>query len=245
MVVIYELPCRAYTRWSASDQTGFIVVPVYHSASIIRSLHNLLAIPFYIAIPLSEAHDESAIYARLIERYTAWSVYADEFYDSQASMGVTSNQVSTSNSISRQEQENADAWLETLDIPSVLKRIVAKHGSQDALFNIRVYPPSRPCTDPVVLLLNELFFLLGEYKTLSERVRLPCIGRTELLSPHAEGHVQTKQSLIKSGDTILCDWDIYKAGSLFDISLKARTSPWVRWAAHKDPKYLAESSAQT
>jgi len=268
IIVIYELPCPAHPSLATDTPPAFIPVPVYHSAASGRTYsHDLFGIPIYVAIPSNEAHDESAIYARLVERYTAWTPQAAQLYKRRVK--ISSTQSARSNTPSDgedkdelEERDVTEMRADTDDDQDMLPTsqeqseagddVITNLGPQDNLFNIKVYPPSRAAGYSYQAhLLNDP--LRGIAETLAERATFPkrkkfafsTWSRTTTPEPEVQG---TVRPLITNEDTILCEWDPNLLDFFFSISQKGykkeEASLWDQWKIYEHPEYLAAAKAR-
>jgi ubiquitin carboxyl-terminal hydrolase 4/11 len=265
------LPCPAQPSSSAEGPPEFIPVPVYHSAAAARTyLPDLFGIPFYVAIPYSEAHDESAIYARLVERYAAWTVQAAQLYKRRVEIAEPSRARSgtpPSDGENKEELEEKDVtemrddinedhdMLPTSREPSEAgEDIVTVLGPQENLFGIKIYPPSRiGGYSYQAHLLNDP--LRGIAETLAERAAGPkkkkfnfVPGWSRASTPELDSQSGTMRPLITTEDTILCEWETNMLEFFFGISprsyKKSEVSLWDQWELFEHPDYVAATKAR-
>lgn len=272
VIVIYELPCPATPNPKSEEQPAFIPLPVYHSASNGKSYtHDLFGIPFYIAIPSNEAHDEQAIYGRLVERYAPWTEQADQLYIRRVKLGDSSNASSTIDPSDGEEKDELDEQDVTEMRPDLKEDTdmlpksreaseagdddITNLGPQENLFKIKIYPPSRaPGYSYSSHLLNDP--LRGTPETLAERAQFPKKKKfgfpaswSRSTTPEPESQ-NTVRPLITADDTILCEWEPNLLEFFFGLNPKSysykkdENSLWEQWETFEHPDYLAATKAR-
>ncbi|KAG8754786.1 CSN-associated deubiquitinating enzyme Ubp12 [Serendipita sp. 396] len=257
IIVIYELPCPAQPP--ADGSSPWIPVAVYHSSNgpkVYTYSPDLFGIPLYVAIPVEEAHNEDAIYARLIERYIPWTSQPEQLYKRRVTISTPDDKEPADDASDNEELEEHDITEAKPDADgddvmetepqddTTADDEVVNLGPQEGLFTIKVYPPNR-----VGYSFTNFYGdpLRGSGETLAERATSKKKNYFKWTTADSDSN-NTKKPLISSEDTLLCEWDSnfleFYFGIIPNRYKRDENTPWDQWELYEHPEYTAAAKAK-